>query len=110
MQKAQIFGRELTRLNFAIGTGIDLATRRELALAAGHGDLRNCDLARERDARMKSLADDIKGKCATEGVNDSLVSDSAHWRSLYLRLRESAHHPDPLAVGALSNPAILSDT
>ena len=56
---------------------------------------------------MKSLADDIKGKCATEGVNDSLVSDSAHWRSLYLRLRESAHHPEPLAVGALSNPAIL---
>jgi AraC family transcriptional regulator len=49
----------------------------------------------------------MKSKCGEGGFTDWLTSDSADWRSLYVRLRERPHRADPLAVPAFSNPTIL---
>jgi AraC family transcriptional regulator len=56
---------------------------------------------------MNSLADDIKSVCDQGGFTDWMTSDSANWRSLNVLLRDRAHCPDPLAVPAFPNPAIL---
>jgi len=56
---------------------------------------------------MRTLADGIEGKYAKEGWTNCLTSDSANWRSLYLRFKKRAYCAEPLAVPALPNPAIL---
>ena len=56
---------------------------------------------------MNSLADDVRGKCDAGHSNELLTSDSAGWKSLYLRSREKAYSPEPFPIDAFANPSII---
>jgi AraC family transcriptional regulator len=56
---------------------------------------------------MNSLAEDARGKCDAGHSKELLTSDSAKWRSLYLRSREKAYSPEPIPIDAFANPSII---
>jgi AraC family transcriptional regulator len=56
---------------------------------------------------MNSLAEDARGKCDAGHSKELLTSDSAKWKSLYLRSREKAYSPEPIPIDAFANPSII---
>lgn len=56
---------------------------------------------------MNSLADDVKGKCDAGHRKELVTSDSAKWKSLYLRSREKAYSPESFPIDAFANPSII---
>jgi AraC family transcriptional regulator len=56
---------------------------------------------------MNSLAEDARGKCDAGHSKELLTSDSAKWKSLYLRSREKAYSPEPVPIDAFANPSII---
>jgi AraC family transcriptional regulator len=56
---------------------------------------------------MNSLAEDVRGKSDAGHIKELLTSDSANWKSLYLRSREKAYFPEPYPIGAFTNPSII---
>src|SRR5205814_3201375 len=56
---------------------------------------------------MNSLAEDVRGKCDAGHSKELLTSESAQWKSLYLRSREKAYSPEPFPIDAFANPSII---
>ncbi|WP_161557454.1 helix-turn-helix domain-containing protein [Acidisarcina polymorpha] len=56
---------------------------------------------------MNSLADDVRGKCDAGHSKELLTSESAGWKSLYLRSRVKAYSPEPFPIDAFANPSMI---
>src|ERR1700730_11439371 len=56
--------------------------------------------------QLNSLAADTNSRFASGNFTDSLTSDSVGWRSLFLRITESARYTDPLETPTSANPSI----
>ena len=61
---------------------------------------------REQVVPMSSLTDDMKLSFAEGDYRDRLTSTSAHWGSLFVRVKEAAPYGDPLESPAFANPAV----
>ena len=63
-------------------------------------------MKRKGITQLNSLAADTNSRFASGNFTDSLTSDSAGWRSLFLRITESARYTDPIETPTSANPSI----